>query len=324
MRTHPFVPIVAVLAFFAFVASSFAESGLTGAPILQKCMGARAIGMGSAFVAVPDPSNAFSYNPAAIGAGSGLKPDAVSRHTLATTYEKGLADDKFGFLQYTKGMPWGGVGAGILYYNSGKINLNLTSGAGGSVTAQEDTVVMLGMALKPVPGLFLGGTYKYVRLNLAEEFHATSHQADAGALWRITSVLSVGAAMQNMGGNIKFESAGDPPPTTTRIGAACHLSSFDIRKIDSSVDIIDTDITFTADWVKIKSEKESPRVGFELAMKPSYMGTVSLRVGYLFNRDIKSMTYGCGFKHKKFVFDFGIEASKNLSNPLHISFTFHL
>lgn len=308
--------LLPLLAFFCFPIQVLAESGLTGAPILQKTMGARAIGMGSAFVAVPDPSNAFSYNPAAIGAGSG--------HTLATTYEKGLAGDNFGFLQYTKGMPWGGIGAGILYYNSGAINLNLTSGAGGSVTAQEDTVAMFGMALKPVQGLFLGGTYKYVRLNLAEQFHATSHQADAGVLWRITNVLSVGAALQNMGGEIKFESVGDPPPTTIRIGAACHLSSFDIRKIDPSVDIIDTDITLTADWVKIKSEKESPRVGFELAMRPSYMGTVFLRVGYLFNRDIKSMTYGCGFKHKKFVFDFGIEISKNLSNPLHISLTFHL
>ena len=187
-----------------------AETGRTAAVFLKRAMGARAAAMGGAHAAVLDAGpDAPQHNPAGLA--------RLARPALTSSYLNSFGGVIHGNAAYAHPLPYGVLGAGLLYFNAGDIGLNLSDGTKRTVTSEEDMAWTMSYAA-PLPyGLSVGATYRYVRLELAETASAASHQGDFGAQWRTpVKGLSLGAAYQYLGPDIVFEDEGDPPPKTFR------------------------------------------------------------------------------------------------------------
>lgn len=292
--------------------STLAESGRTAAPFLQRAMGARASSMGSAFVAVQGSIDSLQYNPAAIG--------TLQNKTVTSSYLKGFAGATHGYFGYAHPTPLGSFAGSFLYFNAGKISLNLSDGTRGSVTAEKNTAWTASYGKELFAGLHLGATYRFVRLNLAQTASATTSQGDFGALWKTPlKGVSIGAAYQYAGPNITFESAGDPPPTTLRYGIAFRFPDVDVQKIDPSVDLDAFDMTLAVDGVRTLHERHSPRLGLELGLTPAQIGRIAMRTGWVIGREAEGFTFGLGFAQGRFGFDYAFGSSLELGHLQHFS-----
>lgn len=299
----------------ALAGPAAAEPGRTAAAFLQRTLGAGAAGMGSAFAAVTGRLDSLQYNPAGLA--------ALERPTAASTYLKGFAGTGFGFLAYAHPTPVGTFSASALYYSAGDITLNLSDGTRDEVAAERDLAWSFGYALRPLPFLHLGAAYRFLRMDLAESAHATSSQGDFGGIVETPiKGLTLGAAYQYVGSDIRFEEAGDPPPKTWRYGAAYRLTGINPAALDPGVELQHFDATLAADMVQALHEERSPRVGIEMGLEPFYVSRVAVRFGWVFNRDSESFAFGMGFRQGSFGLDYAFSPADELGSLQHFTLSY--
>ena len=290
-----------------------AESGLTGAPILNRPIGARSSGMGRAFTAISGDAESVMYNPAGLAfSGWGEVYMAYMNGFAGGSYGLAAAPFKLGNLVLTPA---------FLYYNSGSIDLNLSDGTQGQVTGELDKVAMLSGSYAVRSDLAVGGTLKFTSINLAETASASAKHFDLGILYRPVDGLSFGAASLNNGGDIKFEEEGDPAPATLRAGAAYRFELNPPNLLDNSADVSHSELVVTSDWSRTVKEKGYFQAGAELNMKMQGELVLSLRAGYLFNRPEENVTVGLGVKSGAWAFNLGYEAAKDLNARMPVSLT---
>ena len=106
---------------------AYAESGLTGAPILNRPVGARSSGMGRAFAGVPGDPESVMYNPAGLA--------FVPETGAYMAYMNGFGGGSYGFVAVPLKLKKLVLTPALQYYDSGKMNLDLSDGTSGSVTA---------------------------------------------------------------------------------------------------------------------------------------------------------------------------------------------
>src|SRR5208282_2888962 len=152
-REKWFVFSLGVLCLCASTAAADSNPGTTAAPILQVPLGARAVGMGTAFTAVADDVSTLQYNPAGLA--------ILQSQEANFMYIKGLADQNIEYLAYGSPLSFRGLTgsgystlAGSLIFNQdGTIQVNTTNPDGSfagsqSLNAGEDIVGTLGYAEK--------------------------------------------------------------------------------------------------------------------------------------------------------------------------------
>ncbi|OGS46845.1 MAG: hypothetical protein A3J79_14420 [Elusimicrobia bacterium RIFOXYB2_FULL_62_6] len=295
-------PLAALL---AAPGRAFAEGGLTGAPILTRPIGARSSGMGRAFTAVSGGGESLMYNPAGAG--------FVQGNEVYLSYMNGFDGGAYGLAAAPLKLKTFVLTPAFLYYNSGTMNLNLSNGTVGSVTAESDKVIMVSGAFQPMPDLAVGGTIKFTSINLAETASASAKHIDFGGIYRATERLTFGAASLNNGDEIKFESQGSPAPSTLRAGAAYKFKLNPPNLLDRTADVTYSDIMVTADWSKTVKERAYLQAGFEMNMEIAKMVTLAARAGFLLDRAQEGLTFGLGVKKDKWTFSFGYEAGKDMN-----------
>jgi hypothetical protein len=278
----------------------------TGAPTLQRPFGARGLGMAQAFTAVPGGLESAGYNPAGL-------VDA-KRPALTTNFTRGLIEDSFGYVGYAHPLKFIVLHAGALYYDAGTIDLNLSNGTRSKVKAAQDYVGMVGAAI-PLPlGFSAGGIAKFYRFSLAEAATAKGYAADVGAQWRTPLPgLTLGAAVQNAGPDVKFEVEGDKLPLTSRAGAAYLLDLERMGLVKPPTYAI-TQFLFTAEVVKTRDADVFAAGGIELVFPFRPTGRASLRGGYVFNNEERRASFGIGLKEGRFLFDYAFGISRALEN----------
>lgn len=282
-----------------------AQSGLTGAATLRRPLSARAVGMAEAFTAVSGGLASQGHNPAGL---TGLK-----KPELRTTYTHGIVDDKFTFLTY--GMPTGplAVTAGLMYYDGGSINVNLSDGTRAKRKAAQDFVGVFGLGL-PLGPLSIGGQLKAMRLTLGDAATATGAAVDAGVLWRTPlKGLSLGASLLNMGPDVKYESAGDPLPLSARGGAAY---TFELTQDTFAF----SEFTVALDMVKTRDEETTGSAGLEMQMNVFEQSRLWLRFGHLLNKESNAFSTGVGMSEGRFSLDYAMGIMRRLNNVHHLTF----
>ncbi|MFH2201968.1 MAG: PorV/PorQ family protein [Elusimicrobiota bacterium] len=302
--------LTAIIVLFALPAG--AESGRTAAPFLQRPMGAQAAAMGTAFTAVQDRADSLQYNPAAAG--------TLTKKTFTSSYMKGLGGATHGYFVYAHPTALATFSASLLYFNAGRIYLNLSDGTQTTVTAEENTAYALSCGRHLTGGLHVGATYRFIQLELAETARATTSQTDFGFLWRAPwKGFSIGGAYQFLGPDITYESAGDPSPRTLRYGAAFRFPDIDPAKIDPSVDLQEFDLTVTLDNVHVLHEKITPRAGLEIGLTPPSAGRIALRSGWIFNRETEGLTFGVGFRQGIVGLDYAFGSNSAMGSLQHFT-----
>lgn len=288
-----------------------AEAGRTAASTLRKPLAARAAALGGAFTAVEGGTASLGHNPA--GAAYVKSPE------LGSLYTQGIVDDKFTFLGYAHPLSFGVLTAGLVYYDAGVIELNLSNGLRARRSAQQDVVAMGGLSLPLSGGLSAGGQIKAMRLELAGEARASGYAADLGALWRTPlNGLSLGASLLNAGPDVKFESEADPLPLTTRLGAAYAFNLADVGLLKDATFGF-SNLLFSGDLVKVRDESLAVSAGLEMGMNMVDYGQLWLRLGYLFGRELDSLTVGVGMREGRWSFDYALGVMKTVQNVHNLS-----
>lgn len=288
-------------------AKEVAKTGTTAATFLKVDVGARAVGMGSAFVSVAEDATAMFWNPAGLARVNGN--EAVFSHA------RWIADI---------GMSYAGVAV-----NLGNLGNLGVSGQFETMDEMERTTI-----LEPdgTGEMFDAGSYavglSYAR-NLTDRFsigmsakfiheriyHSTANGAalDIGALFDTQFYgMKIGMSITNYGtkmriGGRDMQAQIDPDPTVTgnneNISAYLKTDAFDLPllfRVGVSLDVLKgagmSNLILSMDAMHPNDDYESVNVGCEYVFNKMF----SVRAGYksLFNGESEEgLGLGAGFKY---------------------------
>lgn len=258
--------------------SSYAleKVGQSGAQFLKLGVGARAIGMGEAFIAIADDASALYWNPAGL--------TNISSKEFTFTHTKWVADINWDFAGYAHKLPGIGtigISAGALTMDDIEETTSLNPYGTGRYFTASDYMVGLSYARMLTDKFSVGGTVKYVAQYLDEE-EAIGFAVDVGTLYNTGfKTIRLGMAIQNFGGDMKFIEDEYPMPVTFKFGMAMDFMDSDMHKVTGSVEM-----NHPAD------NAETVNIGGEYW----FNSMIALRAGYKYNYDAEGLTAGAGFQ----------------------------
>lgn len=254
--------------------NSFGQS----ADIFQIGAGARAMGMGGAFTGLADDASAPYYNP------SGLA--YLDEHQIMAMHAPLMLDSNYNYLAtaHPFGDKWGTLALSDVLLLSKKFELrdqyNNVTGTDGDVRHN----VIMGSYARKLPMNFAAGANVKIIQQQVVGFSGSALGLDLGFMYRPSSLLSVGYAMQNVNSpEVTLDSKGDPYRPLNRLGVAS--------------EVFKGKVNLTADMLKISKEKALYAAGVEFSPNELFQ----LRAGYNANR---SYTFGLGIKIHPFRVDY--------------------
>lgn len=275
---------LAILALTPAVAWSQAKVATTGYQFLEIGAGARAIGMGEAFVAIADDASAVYYNPAGL--------TALEGRQLTIDYLQYVADIDYGFaaIAFPAGSIGGNFGIGLIGLDAGDIPLTTYDdpyGEAGVTFGAQDFAATLSYGRRLTDRFSVGTTVKYI-IERLETFKSTTWAADVGTSYNTGfRGFTISMVISNFGpdGRAKNDSGYDgddtPLPINFKFGSA-------IRVLDGGVHRA----VLAAEGSHPADNLEKYQAGVEYW----YNDMFALRVGGKFNYDIGGFTAGGGLR----------------------------
>lgn len=204
-----------LLSLSASVQAAFSDkaAGTRGGQFLKLPVGAKAIGMGEAATAVADDANAVYYNVAGLAF-----LDKKSGEYMFSKYVEETSYHWVGF-----GMPIsekaGSFGIGFQYFTAGDIDETDIRASKVGTFNPSDLAVNLAYARHIMgPEHSIGLNLKIINSKIKES--ASTVAVDLGAQCRkfMDGKLLLGAAVQNLGGSLKFETESSKLPILIKLG----------------------------------------------------------------------------------------------------------
>lgn len=271
--------------------SSFAYAGKPGDKgntFLKLGQGARAIGMGEAYVAVADDVNSLYWNPSGIAKIEGI--------SVTSMYSMWLDNIKYGYLAGVMPLENGVVGASISLLDSGEIDRYEVDGSNNPIPkgtfdgTNMALAVSYGREIKGVAcpdcPMYLGGTVKYISGKIAGKT-SKGVAFDLGGLCQTPiDGLTIAAVVTNIGPKTSaFDKEKDGLPLTLKAGAAYN------QLLDKSL-ILAMDVNLPSD------NDLNVHLGAEYRMRE----ILAFRLGYKTDTidehgTMSGLTAGVGFKY---------------------------
>ncbi len=192
--------IFAALILSLVLANAFAaeDAGLAG-PYLRNGIGARPLGMGGAFTALAEGPEATYYNPAGLGFDMKL---GISLSYKSMSLDRHLGHAAISFpIKNEAAMAASWVNAGVGDVNGRGQSQQPT----GSITNNQNAF-SVSFAKAVDSTIAFGGTLRYLQDKL-DNLDAFTVGVDLGAKARFLKKLLVGAAVQNLGSSMRWDSA---------------------------------------------------------------------------------------------------------------------
>ena len=263
--------------------------GTASAQFLKIGVGARATGMGEAFVAVADDISTLYWNPAGIA--------KLNRHALTASHGEWFVDMGHEFV----GGVWnlrGSSAIGIQATVLGSDDMLRTTEYKPAGTGYYFSYGSFAAGLTYAQGLtdrfVLGGTIKYVQEDY-DNLTSRTVMVDMGTLYYVGyKSLRIGMSVLNFGGDMRpggtytIEENGEdvekdyesfPAPTEGKFGIAM-----------DAVDATNHVLTLSMEIDHAADEAEKAKFGFEW----TYSGLASLRGGYVLNVEERGLSLGAG------------------------------
>jgi hypothetical protein len=310
------------------LAQQSSKSGTTAAQFLKIGIGARAVGMGSAFAATSDDITSIYWNPA--GLASNLSNEALFNHT---NWIADVGVDFAAIASYIDGF-------GIIAVSFTSINaidgmvvrtVEQPEGTGERFDAGGFSIG-LSYARQLTDNFSMGFNVKYISESIWHE-SATGFAIDAGALYRIDVLneLRLGASISNFGTKMKMDGRDiqeikqvGSTGTGNLIDTKVILEEWDVPllfRVGVAVDALkmeDHRLTVEIDAVHPNDHTEYVNTGFEYGWNE----IVFVRAGYasLFETDTeKGLALGFGLNYRiansiKVIFDYGYQDLGRLEN----------
>ncbi len=279
-----------------FAKGAGSSSGIT----LLQPVSAKVAGRGEAWTALSGEALSIHYNPAGLS--------SLEKQELSIMYQKGLDKDNFATLIYGRRFSFATLGASILYYDTGKIELYDSSGNSISKVGQRDVIFTMGIA-REVSKFPIGVNLKFISSEIFGE-KASAFAADFGGQYRgLIKNLDIGLSFQNLGTKLTYISKGESLPLTIRLG-----SSYQKNFTNNS-------FLLSCDFPYYVNEEE---ILFLFGVEYIYKKLLSFRGGYRLNltdtsREDEPINLGIGLAWENYSLDYAIGITKNLSIPHRIS-----
>jgi len=316
--------------------------------------GARAAGMGEAFVALSDDASAVFWNPAGLAFQQGREITLMHSNWLPQL----VSDMSYEFVAYKQNVPnlGGTIGGSITFLNMGEqthTGEQLDDSGNPIVlgTFQSwDMAVTLSYATKLSKNFGFGINARYIYSHLSPvgagaeqgEGVASSFAIDLGVLYKLPFLpgFAVGADLSNMGPKITYVDAAqaDPLPTNLKVGIAYKVLDTEFNKLTICMDtnkllvVRNEDGTdpfykaiFTA-WTNEPLSTQMRELVSSIGAEYVYNKMIFLRIGYYYDEEgkVKYPSFGAGLQYSNFRFDFGYVAAEQghpLSDTMRFSLT---
>lgn len=266
-----------------------------GLKMLTAEAGARSVGMGGAFTAVPADPYSAAYNPAATW---GI--ETVKGSFGHNTYWENTRIET-GYLSFHKRATV--ITAGVQFASIDNIEGRTAPTDDYYEFASHDVSIKAGAAFELEPkyilGFSLGWMYEKIDVDAGSAFNF-----DLGLLMQPYPDLNIGLAVQNFGSTIKLRSESYDIPTTYRGGI-----SYVYRDFMPSMDIVMLDGDFY----------------FHFGGEYNFNDKFFVRAGYRAGYDTKDISAGAGFVRRNFRIDYAYLPFKNGLTDSHlINLTFEI
>lgn len=280
-----------------------ALGSVAGAHSLQIPPGARANGLGEAYVSLADDASAAWWNPAGLGFMRG-KSLGFMHSQLVPDLASDIYYEFAGWVQHVDG--WGTLAFNLIYLSYGKSVITTDSPDPQGEFTSYEFAPTLAYGVQLDAHTALGLALKYVRVDLApvyavpdfnREGAGSSVALDFGLL-RHLGKATLGAALTNIGPNIAFidEEQSDPLPRHAKLGASYWFYRGDYGHGMATLDF---------NKMLVKGGPTTLNGGMEF----QYLDLLALRSGYVWDPDgdITDFTFGGGFRVKVSGRDFYID-----------------
>jgi len=258
-----------------YVLADVGESA--GNEILNSNPGAKAMGLGGAFVGLADSLSAVQTNPAGLS--------YLTNPEILTFYKQGLFETQYAFFGFAKPFPfWPGTFAcSVATLQDEDIDLNFTNPDGSfketkTVKAGCDYLATLSYSQLIGKEVSVGINAKFLQSTLAEQYKATAYAGDIGFLLRpFDDRICFGFAARNFGTGLRYMKKEDSLQREYICGMAVRLFETNLNKL-----------SFMGDYVKNEVNR------FNLGFEYSFQKKIALRIGYRIGYDIGAFTAGFG------------------------------
>jgi len=224
--------VLALCGLLNLTGTSFADFsngavGTAGAQFLKLPVGARAIGMGSAYTAIADDANAIYYNVAGIA--------FSEKKSAEYMFSQYVANTNYHWAAFA--MPisesLGSAGIGFQYFNAGNIDRTDITSAGLGTFNPSDLAVNFSYAHKILgPTEAVGINLKVINSKI--DTTATTAAVDFGVQSRrfMDGKMMLGFAVQNLGGSLTYENTSSNLPILIKLGSGYKIQDNWITSLD--------------------------------------------------------------------------------------------
>jgi hypothetical protein len=285
--------------------AAFDGAAGTAAPSLLLPVEARAVGMGSAYVAVASGVDSIQWNPA--GMNQLAVPQAEAGHL---SWVQDVNDEYLGAAFPIYGLGAWGLAVSYLYTQDQYYD-NL--GNRGGTFTDADLSAKIGMSFQLADDMNLGFVYKILRQDYATQFDMGSG-FDLGWQWRdLGRFLDLGFTAQNLGTPVGLGGTQYSLPITLKAGAATHLGSNLLLAVDDEFQPIDS-----FNFIHVGAET-STRMGDWIA---------ALRAGYTFgpaqeDGGLAGLTVGLGLGFGPWQVDYAYAPQGDLGQAQRLTLTWN-
>lgn len=206
------------LTYWLLLAYNLYAKGITSAEFLKIGIGARAVGMGEAFVGVADDVSTIYWNPA--GTIQIQKIELTAMHTVW------FEDIFFSNLAYCQKGLGGVVGGGINFISYGNISMADNTGEKLNETYAPHDLLLLISYSRKINDLSVGSNLKFIYSKIEEET-ATGFAFDIGWFYDKLKIynrqLKLGAVVENIGPGMKFVKEEATLPIMVKLGGSYNI-----------------------------------------------------------------------------------------------------
>ena len=336
---RPFRNTVRALAFVGLAAGLVllpddAQATRYAGEFLRIGVGARALGMGSAFAGLADDGTAAFWNPAGIAT-------LQSREITAMHAEQFGSIVKYDFLSFSMplgspGKPKQGLAVSLIRLGVDEIpdtrNLEILDVNGNGkfdypedrlivdesrfvFDSDNDVALLFSYAREVSRGLSLGGNLKVVRQWLGDSLRSNGFGLDLGALYVGPSGWSAGAKLSDATTTQILWNTGTDEfiaPSLRIGGAKTHAFSNRRHVITAALDV---QVGFSDEQLSSQANLGSVTFNFHPGLEYWLERKLALRTGF----ESQNFTAGAGFRYKKFGLDYAFLDHQDLDSSHRIS-----
>lgn len=265
-------------------ATLWAEDGSTGLAFLKLGVGARAIGLGDAYVGVSGDASSIYWNPAGLA-----QVENIDLMFMHSEWFQGIRYEFLGGAQRFDHQAFG-IGLTGLYMDDLERREGPTSEPIGHF-GFYDFALTGSYARTLTDYLDVGANLKYLHEKIDNET-AAAFAVDLGATYRVPSLerLSIGAVLQNLGTQMQYLEDKFDIPLNFRTGLAYSIPA----------EALKGDFLAVTDLVVPSDGKTKLHFGLEYM----YAHVLALRFGYRTGWDNQNVSAGLGVNVKSFRLDY--------------------